>query len=133
EQREREFLKTALLLFNNGKLNRGQYGYYLLAFVYGNGKTSVESWSWKNIYQEFKDGPGAIKFYVDRIDASVESAIHSLIEKMDDKDKIKLTSGDTWLDADDVEGSVFKNESNYKLSLGHLENSESILHYSGEG
>src|SRR5690606_39068144 len=48
-------------------------------------------------------------------------------------DKIKLTSGDTWLDADDVEGSVFKNESNYKLSLGHLENSESILHYSGEG
>jgi type IV secretion system protein VirD4 len=133
EQREREFLKTTLLLFNEERLNYNQYKYYLLAFIYGNGKTSIDTWSYENSYDGFKDGPGVVKYYVEQSDASVDSAINSLIQVMDPKDKSRLVGGNSWLDADEIEGTVYNGEGNYLLTLGHLENSEKVLHYSGEG
>ncbi len=147
EAREREFLKTALLLYNSGKLDEGKFHYFMFSFINGNGKASIEDYNWHNSYEDFKNGPNVIKFYQDKVDGSVDSAINALLGKVEEmgqsgnnenlkhiKDIKRRIHGDgSWLDADETEGTVFNGHGSYQLSIGHLEDSETILHYSGEG
>ena len=133
EPREREFLKIALLLYNTGKVNDFGFNYYLFAFLNGNGKAYIENYSYKNIFENFSDAPGMVKFYQDKWDASVDSAINSLLQLMDDKDKRTIRGGGAWLTEDEIEGTIFNGSSNYQLNLGHIEDSKIVLHYSGEG
>lgn len=150
EPKEKEFLRTTLLLYNKGILNDTQYRYYLFAFVNGNGKASVDSHSWRFLDgdRQVKDAGSLVKYYQEQSDASVESAINHLLETieknnnpeagnvsvMKDIDK-RLKGGTAWLSSDDIKDSPYENKTNshYELILGKLESDGYNLTYSGEG
>lgn len=137
ESREREFLRIVFLLYNRGHLNENQWRHFRFALINGNGKASIDEFNYLVYTQEtgIKDGPTTVKYYQDHDNATVDSAISELlgiIEK--DKEFTQHIHGEgAWLDADEIEGSVYNGNGDYQLSLGHLENSETILHYAGEG
>lgn len=171
EQREREFLRIAYSLYNNGQINDNQFEYYNFSLINGDGKAAIEEYrySWglddltKNSYlstgnqngkyehrlpnncESLKDGPTTVKFYQDHARASVDSAINNLLKIIEEvgqnnenikqvKDIKKRIHGDgSWLDEDEVEGTVYSGSSDYQLSLGHLDENGATLHYSGEG
>lgn len=146
EKKERELLRTVFLLRNYEKLDNKQWNYYRFAFINGNGKASINEWrkvGWDNIH----DGVSLIREYQNWYDASVESATNSLLKLMGDLEgvgdgdnlkrvkqmKDRIHGGGSWLSDDEVEGTVFNGTGSHPLSLGHLDNSETVLHYSGEG
>lgn len=148
EKREREFLRTTFLLYNNGKLDDNQWRYYRFAFINGNGKASIDDYNYyvPHDYQ-IKDAITMIKYYQDSDDGSVDSAINNLLKILDKlgedtnndtskhvKNIKKRIHGDgSWLDVDEVEGTVYNGGGEYQLSLGHLDENGATLHYSGEG
>lgn len=148
EKREREFLRTTFLLYNNGKLDDNQWRYYRFAFINGNGKASIDDYNYyvPHDYQ-IKDAITMIKYYQDSDDGSVDSAINNLLKIIDKlgedtnndtskhvKNIKKRIHGDgSWLDEDEVEGTVYNGGGEYQLSLGHLDENGTTLHYSGEG
>jgi len=148
EQREREFLRTTFLLYNSGLLSNSQWEYYCFAFVNGNGKASVDSYSYyiQSESTGVKNAPSAVKYYEGLKDASVDSAINSLmglIEKLSIEGKnTKLISeiknrtvgGGAWLSCDEIENTIFQSSSSpFSLNIGVLEGEGCNLRYSGEG
>lgn len=148
EQREREFLRTVFLLGNSGKLNDYQWDYYRFALINGNGKASIGEYEYQLFGDDttgIRDGPTAIKYYQDRYDASVDSAINNLLKKMEnlgqDVSNTKQIKGmndrihgsGVWFGEDDINNSVFNSKGDYQLNLGQLQDSDTLLHYSGEG
>ncbi len=147
EPREREFLRTVFLLFNEGKISGEDYRYYLFAFVNGNGKASIKRFDYYTHPDSsgVKDGPSTVKYLVDHWDASVDSAINKLLLQLEEigvqnnagksikEIKNRIHGGGVWLSNDEIEGTVFNGSGGYPLNLGHLNDSETILHYSGEG
>lgn len=147
EPREREFLRSAMLLYNEGKLTDGNYCYYLFAFVYGNGKSAIVDygyWGYSD-HTGVKDGPTTAKYIMDHWDASVDSAINHLLRKIEElgtqdsstkslkEMKNRIRGGGAWLTSDEITGTIFDGNGNHKLFLGHLDESDSMLNYSGEG
>lgn len=162
DNREREFLRTAFLLFNRSILSKEQYKYYLFSFVNGNGKASVETFGncidpysdkWTKfgdlnklnlspIIKVESDAYGFVKRYTEKEGGSVDQAINSLlkvIEKLDNSDLFKieinrrLRGGGVWLSESDIHGSAFQADGQYKLKIGSLHESKDVLNYSGEG
>jgi len=149
EQREREFLRTVFLLGNSGKLNNDQWGYYRFALINGNGKASIDEYHYyhfgDNRLDIIRDGPTTIKYFQDSEDASVDSAINNLLKKMEnlgqDVSNTKQIKGmndrihgsGVWFGEDDINESIFNSKGNYQLNLGQLQDSDTLLHYSGEG
>ena len=145
EPREREFLRSAMLLYNDGKLSNDAYAYYLFAFVNGNGKSGIVFWKTFTHKKELKDGPTVAKAFMDGWDASVDSAINNLLQNMEqlgEKEtgddslkhiKNRMIGGGAWLSSEEINGTVFNGLTNFKLGLGQLEESNTILNYSGEG
>lgn len=98
-----------------------------------------------NNCDSLKDGPSTVKFYQDHAMANVDSAINHLlkiIENVGQEDqnlkqvkdiKKRIHGNGSWLDEDEIEGTVYNGGGDYLLSLGHLDESGTILHYSGEG
>ncbi len=128
-KRKRAF-ETGIVANNSGKLTRKNINYYLLAFVYGNGKCAIDSWSYRNNYENFKDGPSLVKFYVDKCDASVESATNNLL--LEAAGEGTMGPDPEWLSNDDIPNSIFHEESGgYRLQLGNLNGYN--LSYGGEG
>lgn len=143
EQREREFLKTTMLLFNSAKLSDTQYRYYLFAFVNGNGKASVNTWNY-SVWDQgrgIKDGPSAVRFYQEQNDASTDSAVNHILKILDDlgddktgrEGKVRLRGGGAWLTHDDISDTIFNSSDPYQVVLGHLDQSDTVLTYAGEG
>lgn len=146
DAKEREFLRTVYHFFNEGKITQSNFCYYLLAFVNGNGKASILNYSyraWPNA--GIKDGPSAVKYLVDQWDASTDSAINHLLQIVSEAGhvesktksvknfKTKIHGNNVWLDSDELEGTIFNDDGNYRLNLGLFEESDTLLHYSGEG
>ncbi len=148
EKREREFLRTVFLLRNSGKLSDGAWDYYRFAFINGNGKASIDDYNY-SIFQNtgIKDRITMVKFYQDHFDASVESAMNKLLKVIEtvgqapDNDNLKqvkeiknrIHGGGAWLMDEEMQDTVFNGNGSYQLNLGHLDESETVLHYSGEG
>lgn len=147
EPREREFLKNTFLLFNEGQITPQNYCYYLLAFVYGNGKGSIVDYDYLTHSSEsgVKDGPSCVKYIVDHWDASVDSAVNHLLRRIEELSvenntprflkemKGRIHGGGAWFSTDEIHGSIFNGNGAYKLSLGHLDDGDTVLDYSGEG
>ena len=148
EAREREFLRMVYDLHNREMLSDSQWLYYKFAFVNGDGKAGINSWSYQ-LYDEdlsVKDGPSLIKFYQGRHDASVDSAVNFLLQDIRQyqgqhpEDKFvaglteRLKGGGVWLTARDMPGSLFAaKDSEYKLKLGNLADGDVEVTYTGEG
>lgn len=150
EKREKEFLRSTFLLYNEGKLDESQWEYYRFAFINGDGKASIDACSWnvnEQIAGKIGDSISAVRYYQDQYDASVDSAINNFLSLMnsieknsDEEDQRNLRSmknrvhgNHSWLSDDDLEDTLFNNDGEYKLNLGFFENSSSLLNYSGEG
>lgn len=146
EPKEREFLRTVFLLFNEQKITESNFTYYLLAFINGNGKGSIIDyayWGYSNT-TGVKDGPSTVKYIVDNWDASVDSAINHLLRVINEVDesgktktvsqiKSRISGNNAWLNEEEIEETIFKNDGNYQLNLGHIADSDVVLKYSGEG
>ena len=148
EKREREFLRNTFLLYNRGNLDDNQWRYFRFAFINGNGKASLEDFNYYvSSDSGIKDGVTMLKYYQDIDDGSVDSAINKLLKIID---KIELNAKDnnlkpvetmkrrihgdgSWLGDEEIKGSVFNGDGNYKLQLGNLENTDNLLYYSEEG
>lgn len=141
EQREREFLKTTLLLYNSGKLSEKQYRYYLFAFINGNGKASIDTWGYQaHEHNGIKDGPSTVKFYQEHNDASVDSAINWLLKIMEEDTSgesnehiNRMRGGGAWLSGEDIKDTIFNSSDEYKVFLGQLDGNGVGLTYAGEG
>lgn len=146
EPKEKELLRAAFLLYNEGLIDAEDYRLSLFSFVNGNGKAAIEYYKYKAYEEEgIKDGASCVKYFQDKNDASVESASnhllafiknqslksgsHSLISTI----QSRLVGGSSWLRPEEIEGSIFNGKSNYQLSLGNLDEGNAVLHYSGEG
>lgn len=147
DPREREFLRTAFLLFNDGKINNDNFRYYLFAFVYGNGKAGINEYNYLTYPENtgVKDGPTTAKYIMDSWDASVDSAINHLLKKIETLEsengndrsvkeiKNRIRGGNAWLSHEELNGSIFNGSGSHHLHLGHLDETNTILNYSGEG
>jgi len=145
--KERELLRITFHLFNEGKMTETDYCYHLLAFVYGNGKASIKRADY-NGYKEqtgLKDAPSVVRSAVDALNANVDSAVNRIMQHIAhiEHDNTVSTSlkkaiarihgGGNWFSEEDIESSVFKNQSDYSLTLGALDESGKPIQYSGEG
>jgi type IV secretion system protein VirD4 len=148
EKREREFLRTTFLLYNNGKLDENQWRYYRFAFINGNGKASIDDYNYL-VPRDYgiKDAITMVKYYQDSDDSSVDSAINNLLRIIDNLEehtnndsskhlksiRKRIHGNGSWLDEDELLGTVYNGGGDYQLSLGSLDENGSILHYAGEG
>lgn len=163
EPKEREFLRATFLLFNENLISAEAFGYYLFAFVNGNGKASLDNRGWKHYYQTiakaednneaitymnencFKDNDTIVRFAQSTLGASVDSAITNLmkiLQKLKSSDQApavvkeivdRLHGGGAWLTDEDLKDSIFNGESQFRVVLGQLSDNKSILSYGGEG
>ncbi len=147
DAKEREFLRIVFHLFNEGKITESNYCYFLLAFVYGNGKAAIihhKNYGYSE-HSGVKDGPTTVRYIVDHWDASVDSAVNHMLRNISDlqngsniSNSLKkavghIQGGGTWLTEEEIESSIFKNHSKYGLTLGALDESQKPVQYSGEG
>lgn len=145
EKREREFLRITYLLRNESKLSDSQWNYYRFAFIYGDGKASKGQTAWSGVPELHEHKTTASEYYAKMQNITVDSAINDLLKIIEEvgqtnenikqvKNIKKRIHGDgSWLDEDEVEGTVYNGSSDYQLSLGHLDENGATLHYSGEG
>jgi type IV secretion system protein VirD4 len=129
-------------------LNDNRWKYYRFAFINGDGKAGINTWTFQ-LHDEdpgVKDGPSLIKFYQGRMDASVDSAMNFLLStirehKGQSPDNTyvadvteRLRGGGAWLASKDIQGSLFgTNGTDYVLRLGKLADGNVEVTYSGEG
>jgi type IV secretion system protein VirD4 len=145
EPREREFLRSAYLLYNRALMKRSHWLYYCFALINGNGKAEVTYWkSWD---LGVADGAGAARFLQDQLNATVESAISSLMTVVDTSSQAgqqppslvkevsgRLRGGSAWLSAEEAATGVFAGDGPFALHLGVLDDgSGRVLSYAGEG
>ncbi len=146
DAKEREFLQTTMLLYNDELINNQQYRDFLFAFVYGDGKATINhSKYWVNDSLGIKDGSGGVRHYKEMKALSVDSAVSAILSIVDQSNetlhgnklvgeiKSRIHGGSAWFSLDELDGSVFNGNGSYQLNLGHLEESNTVLHYSGEG
>lgn len=147
EPREREFLRIAYHLYNEGKLTDENFCYYLFCFVHGNGKAGIAQYQYHTHPQTtaIKDGPTMLKYFTEKWLITVDAGINLLLERLEklklegnvDKALKKLVNRvgrtDGWFGPEDVESGVFKEQDKFAVSLGVLDDSEIPLTYSGEG
>lgn len=147
EQREREFLRTAYLLFNAGKIDFKAWRYFSFAFINGDGKASVDSWSYVLDEQGtgVRNGPTTVRYYQDLIGASVDSAINALLKVIDGAEDARggsgvvkevqgrLHGGGAWLKGEDLPDTIYTAKGRYALRLGVLDGTDEVLSYGGEG
>lgn len=147
EAREREFLQTVLLLFNEKNLSSLEYRDFLFAFVNGDGKAGIIDYNYYTHpeYSGVKDGPTTVKYIMDNWGASVDNAISKLLVKIGELEnsdhktkpikeiKNRIHGNGAWLSDDELEGTIYNGIGDYKLNLGSLEDGETTLHYSGGG
>ncbi|MEQ1794117.1 MAG: type IV secretory system conjugative DNA transfer family protein [Nitrospira sp.] len=147
DPRDREFLRTAYLLFNANLISGPAFEYYRFAFISGNGKASIDSWTYSNELREkgVANGLTAVRFYQDLIDASVDSAVNALLgvlEKLGQAGNVsavvkeiqgRLHGGGAWLAPEEVPSTLFCSNGAYAVRLGLLEGSQTPLAYGGEG
>ncbi|WP_026611497.1 type IV secretory system conjugative DNA transfer family protein [Methylocaldum szegediense] len=153
EPREREFLRVVELLnvLDEADAEKGWYGWARFGLIWGNGKATVDDYSYRMWATEkgVRDGPSAIRWFMEKSDASVDSVINAVLQRLEKKaaeasakpelarlikDVNKRVRGGTqWLAAEDVDGSAFARRSDFALRLGLLDDTDVPLEYSGEG
>ena len=147
EPREREMLRIAYHLYNDGILEEPQWQYYRTAFIFGDGKGSVDEWDvflTKELLSGVKSGADAVRLFCGYADATVEGAVNALfgvleqipkeqLPKAVQKVQKRIHGGDTWLDEDEVGDTPFTSDSVPGALLGDLPESGRMIRYAGEG
>ena len=151
EPREREFLRTVYLLFNAGEINEQQFRYYGFAFINGDGKATIDRWTYWFPGEEYvaeagiKNGPDVVRFHQNQRDASVDSAVNALmgvLQKLGRKATAPRWSRKStgacaeaarWFGPEDLPGTMFEGDGPYAVRLGVLDGSDEVLCYAGEG
>lgn len=143
EQREREFLRTTYQLFNAGKITVEQWRRFSFAFINGNGKASIDSLKLSVAGDsEVRDGPGALRYFQDKTDGSVDSSVNALmrvLEEAGDGDsavkeaQTRMHGGGAWLAPEDVPSTPFAGAAAFAVHLGLIDGSNVELSYPGEG
>lgn len=147
DPREREFLRMVYLLFNAKQISFDEFEFYRFCFINGNGKGTVDSCAYFVSEEEtgIKSAPSAVRYFQDKADASVDSAVNKLLgtlEKLGQGDdgssiikeiKSRIHGGGAWLAPEEVPSTLFSDKGAYAVRLGMLDGSQAPLTYGGEG
>lgn len=154
DTREREFLRIVELLRHvTDSVSKGWYDEVKVGLVWGNGKGSLDEWSYlfPNPASPVQDGVGAMNWYAGQRGISVDSAINATLKKIVEKEaellkrpelapvirqiKGRVSGGGGWLSPEDsTEARAFApNGSAHALRLGTFDDGTTPLHFSGEG
>jgi hypothetical protein len=80
DNREREFLRAAYLLYNASLIDVQTWRDLTFCFVYGDGSASIMSCEYREpIALPFNDGRGAVKYYADYHHSTVDSTVSKLL------------------------------------------------------
>lgn len=147
EPREREMLRIAYHLYNADIFEEPAWQYYRTAFIFGDGKGSVDEWDvflTKELLSQVKSGADAVRLYCGQADATVEGAVNAMfgvleqipkeqLPKAVQKVQKRIHGGDTWLDEDEIDDTPFTLEAVPGALLGDFPESARMVRYAGEG
>lgn len=151
DNREREFLRTTYLLYNGGVISEPQWRHLTFCLVYGDGKANIESWNVPSLSLDgdvkLPDGASVVEYFKVQHDATVDSAVSSLLTLMDKQGAVagsgsnsvaadarkRMHGGSAWLSPEEVSESLFGGDAKFSLRLGLLDGSNQELSYGGDG
>jgi type IV secretion system protein VirD4 len=147
EPRERELLRAAYHLYNEGLIDEQAWRYFRIAFIFGDGKGVVYEYDvflTKELRSSIRGGTDAVRLYCSRTEATVGEAVNMMLDMLDQTPQEQLPKsvrkvhkrihgGETWLEEDEIDDTPFTLEPVPGALLGDFPESGSMVRYAGEG